>query len=71
MQFWGSLRKCENCKFSDIFWNFLDKKKSNFGQEYVKKLLLFFQGKNETIAPDFPGKMTVFGFGPTFPPVPI
>ena len=34
--------------------------KDNLGQEYVKGGLLSFQGKIETIAPDFPGKMTVF-----------
>ena len=36
-----------------------------------KRGLVSFQGKNETITPDFPGKMTVFfSFDPTFPPVP-
>ena len=34
--------------------------KDSLGQEYVKERLLSFQGKIETIAPDFPGKMTVF-----------
>ena len=27
-------------------------------------------GKTETVAPDFPGKMTISRFDPTFPPVP-
>ena len=45
--------------------------KDNLGEECVKGGLLSFQGKIETIAPDFPGKMTVFSsFDPTFPPVP-
>ena len=45
--------------------------KNNLGQECVKGGLLSFQGKNETIAPDFPEKMTVFSsFDPTFLPVP-
>ena len=34
--------------------------KYNLAQECVKGGLLSFQGKIETIAPDFPGKMTVF-----------
>ena len=46
--------------------------KDNLGQECVKGGLLSFQGKIGTIAPDFPGKMTVFSsFDPTFPPVPL
>ena len=45
--------------------------KDNLGQECVKGGLLSFQGKIETIASDFPGKMAVFSsFDPTFPPVP-
>ena len=45
--------------------------KDNLGQECVKGALRTFQGKIETTAPDFPGKMTVFSsFDPTFPPVP-
>ena len=45
--------------------------KDNLGQECVKRRLLSFQGKIETIGPDFPGKMTAFcNFDPTFPPVP-
>ena len=45
--------------------------KDNLGQECVKGGLLSFQAKIETIALDFPGKMTVFSsFDPTFPPVP-
>ena len=34
--------------------------KDNLGQEYVKGGFLSFQGRIETIAADFPGKMTVF-----------
>ena len=42
--------------------------KDNLDQECVKGGLLSFQGKIETISPDFPGKMTVFfSFDPTFP----
>ena len=40
--------------------------KDNLGQECVKGGLLSFQGKIGTIAPDFPGKMRVFQFGPYF-----
>ena len=36
------------------------KRKSNLGQEYVKRGLLSFQGKIRIISPDFPRKMTVF-----------
>ena len=45
--------------------------KGNLGEECVKGGLLSFQGKTETIAPDFTGKMTVFSFfDHNFPPVP-
>ena len=44
--------------------------KKNLGQEDVKRRLPSFQGKIGKIASDFPGKMTVFQFDPTFPPVP-
>ena len=41
--------------------------KDNLGQECVKGELLSFQDKIETLAPDLPGKMTVFSsFDPTF-----
>ena len=53
-----------------IFWDILNKRKGNLGEECVKTGLLFFQGKIGTIAPDLPGKMTVSSFGPTFLPVP-
>ena len=46
--------------FFYIFWDILDKRKGNLGQECVKRGLLSFQGKIGTIVPDFPGKMTVF-----------
>ena len=54
----------------DIFWDILDKRKDNLGQECVKRGLLFFQGKTGTIDSDFPEKNVSFSsFGPTFPPV--
>ena len=40
--------------------------KDNLGQECVKEGLLSYQGKTETISPDFPGKMTVSHFWPYF-----
>ena len=44
--------------------------KKNLGQEHVKRELLLSQCKIGTIAPDFPGKMTIFSsFDPCFPPV--
>ena len=43
--------------------------KGNLGQECIKRGLLFFQDKIETIALDLLGKMTVSRFDPTFPPV--
>ena len=44
--------------------------KENLGQEHVKRGLPCFQDKIGKIAPDFPGKMTVFSsFVPTFPPI--
>ena len=52
--------KCQNYRFSDIFWDTSDKIKDNLSQECVKGGLLSFKGKIETIAPDFPGKITVF-----------
>ena len=62
--------KCwKNVKIIDffyIFWDILDKRKSNLGQECVKGRLLSFQGKIRSVAPDFPGKMTVFQFWPYF-----
>ena len=71
MQIWESVKKCQNYRFFDIFWDILNKVKDNLDQECVKDGLLSFQGKFETIAPDFYGKMTVFcSFYPTFLPVP-
>ena len=44
--------------------------KDNLYQECVKEVLLSFQGKIETIAPDFPRKNDSFStFYLTFPPV--
>ena len=46
--------------------------KKNLGQKRVKLGILLFQGKIETIAPNFPGAMTAFSsFDPNFPPVPL
>ena len=54
--------KCQNYRFLDIFCDILNKMKDNLGQECVKEDLVSFQGKVETIDPDFPGKMTIFHF---------
>ena len=62
------LRKCQNYRFFDIILDILNKLKDNLGQGCVKGGLLSFQGKFETIAPDFPGKM-FSSFDPTFPPI--
>ena len=62
----GSVKKCQNYRFCDIFWDILDKMKGYLGQECVKRGLLFFQGKIGTITPDFPEEMTVFQFFPYF-----
>ena len=72
MQIWEMFKKCQNYRFFDIFWDILNKMKDNLGQECVKGGLLSFQGKYETIALGFPGKMTFSSsFDPTFPPVPL
>ena len=45
--------------------------KENLGLEHVRRGLLSFQGKIETISPDIPGKVTVSSsFDPTFLPIP-
>ena len=36
MQIWGIVKKCQNYRFLDIFWDILDKRKSNLDQECVK-----------------------------------
>ena len=62
------LEKYQNYRFFDIFLDILQKMKKNLGQERVKRGLLSFQDKIGTIAPDFPGKMTVFfSFVSNFP----
>ena len=48
-------KRCQDCKFFDIFLDNLHKMKNNLGQEHVKR-----EGKIRKTAPDFPGKMTVF-----------
>ena len=53
--------------FSGKFFN---KMKDNLGQEYVKGVLLSFQGKIGTIAPDFLKKNEFSSFDLTFLPVP-
>ena len=46
-----------------ISWNILNKRKGNWGGGGMCKMgLVSFQGKIVTIAPNFPGKMTVFQF---------
>ena len=52
-------KKCQNYRFFDIFWDILNKMKDDLGQECVKRASIL-QGKIGTIAPNFPGKMTVF-----------
>ena len=63
------MEKCyENVKiigFFDIILDILNKLKDNLGEGCVKGGLLSFQGKFETIAPDFPGKI-FSSFDPTF-----
>ena len=54
--------KCQNYRFSEIFWDILSKMNDNLGQECVKGGLLSFQGKIETIVPDFSGKWQFFQF---------
>ena len=44
MKIWGSAKKCKNYRFVDIFWDILDKMKSNLGKECLKRGLLSFQG---------------------------
>ena len=60
-----------SCFYFYIFWDTLNKMKDNLCQKCVKGRHLSLQGKFETIAPGFFGKMMVFSsFGLTFPPVP-
>ena len=55
----------------DRFWDTLDKRKGNSGQECVKKRAFILSGGNWNNYPDFPGENDSFpSFGPTFPPVP-
>ena len=72
----ANLGKCwKNVKiigFFEIFWDILNKMKDNFGQECVKLGLISFQGKIETIVPDFLGKNgSFYSFDSTFLPVPF
>ena len=60
MQIWVSVGKMSKLYVFDIFCDILDKMKGNLGQECVKRGLLSYQGKADTIDPDFLGKMTVF-----------
>ena len=57
------LEKCwQNVKTLGLFkisWDNLTKRKSNLCQKCVKSEVLSFQGKNGTVAPFFPGQMTV------------
>ena len=43
-------KRCRNYRFFDIFWDILDRRKGNFGQECRKRGPLSFQGKIEKIA---------------------
>ena len=36
MQIWENVKKCQDYRFFDIFWNILNKMKDNLSQEYVK-----------------------------------
>ena len=57
--------------FLNIFCDILNKMKDNLCQKCIKVRHLSLQGKFETIAPGFPGKIMLFSsFGLTFPPVP-
>ena len=61
--------KCQNYRFFDIFWDIVNKMKDNLDQECVKgSSILPGQTWNNFL--DFPGKMTVSSFDPTFSPVP-
>ena len=59
-KFGKALEKCQNYRAFSIFWDISDKIKDNLHEKCVKGELLSFHGKIETIASDFPGKMTVF-----------
>ena len=50
----GKCKTCQNYVFFYIFYDILDRRKANVGQEYVERGLLSFQGKNGTIVSDFP-----------------
>ena len=72
MHIWETLKNVKIIWFFYLFWNFLNIMRHNLRQRCVKEGFLSFQGKTETIAPDFPGKMTVSSsFDPTIPPVPL
>ena len=53
------LKKCQNYRILDIFWDILGKMKDTLCQECVRGELLSFRGKIGTISPGFPEKMTV------------
>ena len=71
MQIWESVEKCQNYRFLHIFWDILNKMKDNLGHECGNGELLSFQGKTGTIAPDLPGKLTVFQFRSYFSACPF
>ena len=52
----GKYKKCQNYIFLDIFCHTSDKRKGNLDRERVKRGLLCFQVKTETIASDLPRK---------------
>ena len=56
----GSVKKCQNYRFFDIFLDILHKMKGNLDQEHVRRGLYPSRAKIGTIFPAIPGKMTVF-----------
>ena len=70
VQIWGGVG--QNLKFIDfdIPWDIFNKRKSSLGQKCAKREVLSLQRKIGTIAPDFPGQMTVFLISPYFSTLP-
>ena len=63
---WKVLEKCQNYRFFYISWDILNKMMDNLGQDCVTGGFYPSRVKIGTIAPDFPGKMSFFQFGPYF-----
>ena len=53
MQIWESVKNCQNYRFLKIFWDILDKMKSNFGQECIRREHLTLKVKTGTNVSDF------------------